>query len=78
MTNTVKNVEAFTSTLAENKDNVGAVIKDAKELTTRFKTVADKLETALEDLSGFTSSGGDLSLNKRGSPSNRFGIWRTN
>jgi phospholipid/cholesterol/gamma-HCH transport system substrate-binding protein len=54
---TAKNVESFTSMLDGNKDDISAVIKDARGLSGRFQNIADKLETAVDQ-----TTQGDASL----------------
>jgi phospholipid/cholesterol/gamma-HCH transport system substrate-binding protein len=54
---TAKNVESFTSMLDGNKDDISAVIKDARGLSGRFQNIADKLETAVDQ-----ATQGDASL----------------
>jgi len=54
---TAKNVESFTSMLDGNKDDISAVIKDARGLSGRFQKIADKLETAVDQ-----ATQGDASL----------------
>jgi phospholipid/cholesterol/gamma-HCH transport system substrate-binding protein len=54
---TAKNVESFTAMLDGNKDDISAVIKDARGLSSRFQTIADKLETAVDQ-----TTQGDASL----------------
>lgn len=57
--NTVQNVESFTKVLFDNKESVGVVMRDAQEITAKFKIVADKMERAIDDLSGFAGGGGE-------------------
>jgi phospholipid/cholesterol/gamma-HCH transport system substrate-binding protein len=44
---TAKDIESFTAMLDGKKDDISTVIKDAKELSGRFNTLADKLEKAV-------------------------------
>lgn len=55
---TVTNLESVTSVLDNRKEDIDVVIRDARELTDRFKRVADKLETAVDDLAGYVTEDG--------------------
>ena len=59
---TVTNLESVTSVLDERKDDIDAIISDARALTQRFNTVADKLEKAVDDLSGYVTADGESFL----------------
>ncbi len=50
---TMKNVEDFTTVLAENKGSVAAVMQDAQLLTERFKSVAAKIEKTVDEFASF-------------------------
>jgi phospholipid/cholesterol/gamma-HCH transport system substrate-binding protein len=56
---TVKNVESFTAMLDENKDDVAAVISNARKLSERFDGLAVKLEGAVDQFTGSLSGGPD-------------------
>lgn len=56
VTRTAKNVESFTAMLDGNKDDIAAVIKDARSLSGRFNTLADKLEGAVDQVTGGDNS----------------------
>jgi phospholipid/cholesterol/gamma-HCH transport system substrate-binding protein len=47
---TAKNIESFTGMLDQNKDDISAVIKDARSLSNRFTALADKLEGAVDQV----------------------------
>lgn len=49
---TAKNIEGFTAMLDQNKDDIAAVIKDARALSGRFTALADKLEGAVDKVAG--------------------------
>lgn len=55
---TVTNVESFSNMLEERKDDMGAIIKDARELTERFKRVADKLEASVDKFQTYMTDDG--------------------
>jgi len=59
---TVTNLESVTSVLDERKGDIDAIISDARALTQRFNTVADKLEKAVDDLSGYVTADGESFL----------------
>ncbi len=48
--NTMKHVESVTAMMDENKDNIAAIIKDARNVSGRFNEMADKLEQAVDKL----------------------------
>jgi phospholipid/cholesterol/gamma-HCH transport system substrate-binding protein len=56
---TAQNVEAFTAMLNANKEDVAALIRDARGLSTRFGELADKLDTTVGQLSTAVSGDGD-------------------
>ena len=58
----VKNVEVFSETLADKKDDVAGIIDDAKALTSRLKATAEKIDTAVDQVSSFFGSEGDSVL----------------
>ena len=61
---TVTNLESVTGVLNNRKEDIDVVIKDARELTDRFNRVADKLETAVDDLQGYITADGESVLAK--------------
>lgn len=59
---TVTNVESFTTMLETHKGDVGSVIKDARALTAQFKRMSAKLETAIDNFSGYMTDDGESVL----------------
>lgn len=59
---TAKNVESFTAMLSDNKDDVAAVIHNARELSSRFDGLATKLEGAVDQLNTSFGSGKDSAV----------------
>jgi phospholipid/cholesterol/gamma-HCH transport system substrate-binding protein len=59
---TAKNVEAFTAMLSDNKDDVATVIQNAKQLSDRFDRLADKLESAVDQINTSFGSGKDSAV----------------
>jgi phospholipid/cholesterol/gamma-HCH transport system substrate-binding protein len=53
---TAKNIESFTGMLDQNKDDISAIIKDARGLSSRFTSLADKLEVAVDQVTGGDNS----------------------
>jgi phospholipid/cholesterol/gamma-HCH transport system substrate-binding protein len=53
---TAKNIESFTGMLDQNKDDISAIIKDARGLSSRFTSLADKLEGAVDQVTGGDNS----------------------
>ena len=53
---TAKNVESFTAMLDANKEDIAAAIKDARALSTRFNTLAGKLEGVVDRVTGGDNS----------------------
>ncbi len=51
LSKTIENVRAFSDTLAANKDEVDAIIKDARILSGQLKTVANKMASTLDQVS---------------------------
>src|SRR5215469_8638026 len=49
---TITNVEAFTSAMAERKDDAAAVIHDLRELTGRLNGIAVKVDAAVDRVAG--------------------------
>lgn len=56
ITNTIKSLETFTAMLEQNSEDIGEVIKNAKALSARFNTIADKLETAVDGFNSYISA----------------------
>lgn len=48
---TISNVEGFTSMLNERKDDISTVIIEARQLTERFRGIAEKIDVAVENFS---------------------------
>src|SRR5262249_12837252 len=57
-----KNVEAFTAVLSDKKDDVAAVIQNARQLSTRFDGLATKLETAVDQINVSFGPGKDSAV----------------
>src|SRR5215217_1883299 len=47
---TVENIEGFTDTLAQNRENVSNTLRDAARLASRLNESAEKLDTTLTDI----------------------------
>ncbi len=58
----VKNAELFSETLANNREDVSTIIRDVKALSSRLKATAEKIDGAVENVSGFFSSDGNSVL----------------
>jgi phospholipid/cholesterol/gamma-HCH transport system substrate-binding protein len=52
LTRTIANLEAFSAMMAERRDDVGAVVQDARQLSARFVEISKKLDTAMERIAG--------------------------
>lgn len=52
---TVKNVETFTSTLSDHSGDISAIIKDTRGLSDRFSSMATKLETTIDKFSKYVA-----------------------
>lgn len=52
---TVKNVEAFTTTLADHRDDISAIIEDTRGLSGRFSGMATKLENTIDKFSKYVA-----------------------
>lgn len=52
---TLSNVEAFSATLAERKDDVGAFVQELKTLTERLDKMAVKIDSAVDRVAGAAS-----------------------
>lgn len=59
---TVTNVESFSTMLDSRKDDISAVISDARALTGQLKRLASKLEVAVDDFRKVVSSDGESFL----------------
>jgi|EndMetStandDraft_9_1072997.scaffolds.fasta_scaffold05578_4 phospholipid/cholesterol/gamma-HCH transport system substrate-binding protein len=53
---TAKNIESFTGMLDQNKDDISAIIKDARGLSARFTSLAEKLEGAVDQVTSGDNS----------------------
>ncbi len=56
---TAKNVESFTAMLDANKEDVAALIREARGLSARFTVLADKLDTTVNQFSTAVSGEAD-------------------
>lgn len=59
---TITNVESFTGMLDERKDDIDAVIRDAKALSEQIKRVADKIEKSVDNFSKYMTDDGQSFL----------------
>lgn len=59
---TITNVESFTGMLNERKDDIDAVIRDAKALSEQIKRVADKIEKSVDNFSQYMTDDGESFL----------------
>lgn len=50
---TVKNVEMFSETLATKREDVASIITDVKELASRLKATAEKIDNTVDKVAGF-------------------------
>jgi phospholipid/cholesterol/gamma-HCH transport system substrate-binding protein len=48
----IRDIASVTAMLNENKDNISAIISDARAVSGRFKDMADKLDATLDKVSG--------------------------
>lgn len=55
---TVTNIESFTGMLDERKDDIAVAIKDARQLTERFRRIADKIDKAVDNFSAYVTDDG--------------------
>ncbi len=62
ISSTAQNVESFTAMLKDNKDNVATIIDNARQLSVRFNTLADKLDHAVDQVSGQLTGGKDSAV----------------
>lgn len=60
--NTITNVESFTTMLDGRKDDIDAVIRDAKALSEQIKRVADKIEKSVDNFSKYMTDDGQSFL----------------
>lgn len=60
--NTITNVESFTTMLDQRKDDIDAVIRDAKALSEQIKRVADKIEKSVDNFSKYMTDDGQSFL----------------
>jgi len=60
--NTITNVETFTNMLDQRKDDIDAVIKDARALTAQIRRVADKIESSVDNFSKYMTDDGQSFL----------------
>lgn len=59
---TITNVESFTGMLDQRKDDIDAVIRDAKALSEQIKRVADKIEKSVDNFSKYMTDDGQSFL----------------
>ncbi len=59
---TVKNIELFSATMAEKRGDVSTIISDVKALTSRLKATAEKIDLAVDQVSGFFGADGNSVL----------------
>lgn len=55
---TMSNLESVSAMLDEKKADIGQTITDARELTTRFKGIADKVDQTVEKFQGYLTNDG--------------------
>jgi phospholipid/cholesterol/gamma-HCH transport system substrate-binding protein len=60
--NTITNVESFTTMLDQRKDDIDAVIRDARALSEQIKRVADKIEKSVDNFSKYMTDDGQSFL----------------
>lgn len=58
----IKNVEMFSETLAANREDVAGIIADVKALSSRLKATAEKIDYAVDKVSGFFGGEGNTVL----------------
>lgn len=58
----IKNVEMFSETLAANREDVAGIIADVKALSSRLKATAEKIDFAVDKVSGFFGGEGNTVL----------------
>ncbi len=54
---TVDNVTQFTTTLAENRDDIDAIVADARNVAARFNSIGDRAESLLTKLDAMAGEG---------------------
>ena len=52
---TIANLEAFTTTMAERKDDVAAIVQDVRVLSGRLSEISQKVDAAVDRLAGSSS-----------------------
>ena len=57
LTQTVDNVNQFTTTLAENRDDIDAIVADARNVAARFNSLGDRAESLLTKLDAMAGEG---------------------
>ncbi len=60
--NTVKNVELFSNTLAAKRQDVATIVDDVKALSSRLKATSEKIDNAVDQVSGFFGADGNSVL----------------
>ncbi len=60
--NTIKNAELFSETLATKREDVAAIIADVKALSSRLKATSEKIDNAVDQVSGFFGADGNSVL----------------
>jgi phospholipid/cholesterol/gamma-HCH transport system substrate-binding protein len=60
--NTITNVESFTGMLDARKDDIDAVIRDAKALSEQIKRISDKIENSVDNFSKYMTDDGQSFL----------------
>lgn len=60
--NSVKNVEVFTKTLASKSGDIAAIIDDVKALSSRLKATSEKIDSMVDQVSGFFGAEGSSVL----------------
>lgn len=59
---TVKNIEMFSETIANKREDVAVIIDDVKSLSSRLKATAEKIDKTVEQVSGFFGADGESVL----------------
>ena len=59
---TVKNAELFSETLATKREDVATIIADVKALSSRLKATSEKIDNAVDQVSGFFGADGNSVL----------------
>lgn len=55
---TLTNIESVSTMLDQKKEDISQTIADARELTTRFKTIADKVDQTADKFQGYMTNDG--------------------